>query len=78
MMLTPSIKTLSRDLDMMRIEEDLPPGAEMSMMLPDLDRLRLVQNSSPAGVENSMVLPGLDRLRLVEQSTGGGEDAFAR
>ncbi|XP_004302057.1 PREDICTED: ubiquitin-conjugating enzyme E2 2-like [Fragaria vesca subsp. vesca] len=63
---------------MMRIEEDLPPGAEMSLVLPDLDRLRLVQNSSPAGAENSMVLPRLDRLRLVEQSTGGGEDVFAR
>ncbi|XP_050380629.1 ubiquitin-conjugating enzyme E2 2-like isoform X2 [Argentina anserina] len=77
MMLNPSINTLSRDLDMLRIEEDLPPGAEMSMVLPDLDRLRLVQEP-PAGAEISMVLPGLDRLRLVEQSTAGGEDVFVR
>ena len=75
MMSVPSINTLSRDLDMLRIEEDLPPGAEMSMVLPDLDRLRLVQEP-PAGAEISMVLPGLDRLRLVEHSTAGGEDVF--
>ncbi|PRQ41819.1 putative aminoacyltransferase, E1 ubiquitin-activating enzyme [Rosa chinensis] len=77
MMLTPSIKTLSRELDMLRIEEDPPPGVEMSMVLPDLDRLMLVQDP-PAGAEISLVLPGLDRLRLVEHSTAGGEDVFAR
>lgn len=74
MMLTPSIKTLSRDLDMMRIEEDPPPGSEISMVLPDLDRLRLVQDPSP-GAEISMVLPGLDRLR---HSSSGAEDICAR
>lgn len=77
MMLTPSIKSLSRDLDMMRIEEDPPPGSEINMVLPDLDRLRLVQDPSPVA-KISMVLPGLDRLRLVEDSSSVAEDICAR
>ncbi|KAK9919538.1 hypothetical protein M0R45_028129 [Rubus argutus] len=59
---------------MMRIEEDPPPGSEISMVLPDLDRLRLVQDLSP-GAEISMMLPGLDRLK---HSSSGAEDICAR